>query len=440
LKIRVLKKRLETAESSDEKIMTLAEIASWYWEQRDHNETLQYARQLHDLAKETNHAWGIGKALGFLGNTCFFNSNYDRALEYYMSALKQFDAAANKPELSKVFNDIGNVYERLEKNDLALEYYQQSLRLSQEIGDLKYMAYTMNNLANIHTHLGNHDKALETYSESVRVSRLINNPVGIAIGLLNTGELYYDLHEYKKALEYDHQALEIFQEINHQMGISYALCNIGNVQHKLKNDVIAREFLLKALDLTKQINYLDSIRDIYKALSTVAFDTGNYAEALDWYHQYFEQRQIMFSQESSKRVAELETRYKVDLKEKEAEIYRLKKEELEKAIIQLREAYAELERTQSEILRVEQRNAALALAVQTNEDMNQPLMVIKGSCELLRLQTAQFLSDKQLKYFDRMASSIERIESILNKIKHVDPTATQEYAAEAKMFDIHMDT
>jgi tetratricopeptide (TPR) repeat protein len=440
LKIRQLKKKLELAESAEEKIHVLADMANMYWEQRDSGEMLKCAEQLKALSEEAGNEWGLGKALGFLGNTCFFNSNYDRALEYYMSAMKHFDPTRNKSELSKSFNDIGNVYERLEKNDLSLEYYQQSLRISQEIGDLKYMAYTMNNLANIHTHLGNYEKALDTYSESIRVSRLINNPVGIAIGLLNTGELYHDLGEYQKALEFDHKALEIFEESNHQMGISYCLYNIGNVQHRLKNDIIAREFLLKALEMTRQINYVDSQRDIYRALSNVARDTGNHAEALEWYKKYFEQRQFMFNQESSKRVAELETRYKVDLKEKEAEIYRLKKQDLEKALSQVMEAYSELERTQSEMLRVEQRNTALALAVRTNEDMNQPLMVIKGSCELLKIQTKNFLTEKQEKYFTRMFSSIERIESILTKIQQIDPTATQEYAAEAKMFDIHFDT
>jgi CheY-like chemotaxis protein len=100
------------------------------------------------------------------------------------------------------------------------------------------------------------------------------------------------------------------------------------------------------------------------------------------------------------------------------------------------EAYAELKKTQEKLVQSEQKNAVFALAVTANHEINQPLMVISGTMELLSLKVNNPDYDK---YFQKITSSIERIQMILNQFKELDDVNFKSYLDSVKMLDLQKD-
>ncbi len=98
------------------------------------------------------------------------------------------------------------------------------------------------------------------------------------------------------------------------------------------------------------------------------------------------------------------------------------------------ETHLSLRRAQSEVIRLEQKNAALAMAVTANHEVNQPLTVLKGNYEIFRkLLNPEHVTEKQEKVLGKMKTSIDRIETILQKFFKVDSIHFAEYIGDRKM-------
>lgn len=96
--------------------------------------------------------------------------------------------------------------------------------------------------------------------------------------------------------------------------------------------------------------------------------------------------------------------------------------------------HLELGKARREIIRLEQKNAALAVALTANHTINQPLTILQGNFELFQRSMEQdLLTEKQQRYLNRMKDSIERIKTYL--LEMTDSTAIhfENYLGSRKM-------
>ncbi|MCP4149247.1 MAG: response regulator [bacterium] len=102
--------------------------------------------------------------------------------------------------------------------------------------------------------------------------------------------------------------------------------------------------------------------------------------------------------------------------------------------------HVRLREAEKEIRELEQKNTVMAMAVTANHEINQPLTVMQGNFELYRstLNTEE-LTDKQKKYFKKIADSIEKISCILKKYIHFKSARLKEYTDDTELiaFDEH---
>ncbi|UCH95790.1 MAG: response regulator [Candidatus Aminicenantes bacterium] len=79
--------------------------------------------------------------------------------------------------------------------------------------------------------------------------------------------------------------------------------------------------------------------------------------------------------------------------------------------------HLELRKAQKEIIRLEQKNAVLAVALTANHEINQPLTVLQGNFELFQASLDKDrLTNRQQRFLTRIEKSIERIQAILKKM------------------------
>jgi PleD family two-component response regulator len=93
-----------------------------------------------------------------------------------------------------------------------------------------------------------------------------------------------------------------------------------------------------------------------------------------------------------------------------------------------------LRKAREEIIRLEQKNAALAVAVTANHTINQPLTVLQGNFELfLGSIEKNLLTKKQQHFLDRMKDSIERIKTFLLEMTDSTSIHFENYLESKKM-------
>lgn len=94
--------------------------------------------------------------------------------------------------------------------------------------------------------------------------------------------------------------------------------------------------------------------------------------------------------------------------------------------------------TLDELRKAEQKNHLLAMAVTANHEINQPLMIIKGTLDLFKieLERKNIDSDKQLKYIAKIDTAVDRIANILLKLQELEKIEFDEYVENHQMLRI----
>ena len=311
---------LELAEklnNTKEKANALSNLALGNYYLGNDNKALEYYQKSLRIEKETGNSKNVAAILNNLGIICSNLNNYDKALEYYLESLQIYKEVDDKKFIAITLNNLGNIYEDLSNYDKALEYHFKSLKIREEIGDENGVANCVNNIGIIYDALGNYEKALEYYLKSLKIFEEISDEKSIAASFNNIGNVYCSLDNYDKALEYHFKSLKIKEEIGDKFGVANSSNNIGSLYLKLQNYDKAVLFLEKGLKLAQEIEADNILKESYIYLSELYTAKSNFQKALDFYKLYSSIKDSIFNEESDKHIAEMQTKYETEKKEKE---------------------------------------------------------------------------------------------------------------------------
>ena len=261
-----------------------------------------------------------------IGDTYENLSKYDKALEYHLKSLKIKENILDEQGVSNSLKSIGVVYYRLNNFEKAIEYYLKSLEISEKFGNKKDISSILNNIGVSYDNLGNYDKALEYHLKSLKIKEEIDDKIGIAYSLNNIGAIYWYSANYDKALEYYLKSLKIKEELGHKKGIAISLFNIGETYLIILNYDKAFFYLEKALILAKETKTKLLIQTIYKTISEYYSSKNDFQKALEYHLLYTEIKDSIYTEKSSKQIAEMQTKYETEKKEKEIEILNKEKQ------------------------------------------------------------------------------------------------------------------
>jgi len=238
------------------------------------------------IREEIGDKKGIASSFNNLGMVSFGQGYYDKALNYYLSSLTINEEIGNKPMLAKNHSNIGLIYFNQKKYEKALDSFLKGLIIKEEIGDRQGIAYSYGQVGNVHEVQRNFSKALDNYSKSLAIMQTIGNKRGIAEGYANIGNVYKS------------------------MG------NISEAEKKLKD----------ALTLCREIGYKDGVKKSYSVLSDLYAKQKDFKKAYDYHQRYSQIKDSLLNEESSKQIAEMQTKYETEKKEQQITLLNKDKE------------------------------------------------------------------------------------------------------------------
>ena len=102
--------------------------------------------------------------------------------------------------------------------------------------------------------------------------------------------------------------------------------------------------------------------------------------------------------------------------------------------VELEKSLKELQDAQHEIINLERKNTALAMAVTTSHEINQPLMVIKGSMDLINMSPdVRAFSQQQRNHLSKIEDSVTKISQIMKKFNRMDSIKFSDYTEDTQM-------
>lgn len=309
---------LEKALSSSQgkvRVKTLNQLAKSYW-RKDTQKTLAYGRQALSLSREINDHSGEGQALVNIGMGYQYFSAIDIALEYYLDALRIFSNSADRKNHAEVLSHISDVYWSTENLTRSLEYDSEALKIYRSLQDPDGISNVVNSMGLSLTQLKRFSEAMDHFNESVRIEERRNNQQRIARACNNIGILYSDQGKYRKALPYYQKALRIHRAHGDRWGQAEVMNNLCVVYTHLKSHGSARRMLDSAIPHIRAVESDALLQDNYLYASDLYAAMGNHRESLRYHKAYVELKETLVSADEKHRVADLQTFYATEIKEK----------------------------------------------------------------------------------------------------------------------------
>ncbi|MCW3111733.1 MAG: hypothetical protein JWR18_129 [Segetibacter sp.] len=333
-------------------------------------QSAELAHQALQLATHALYNKGRGNALLNIGFQEMNYGNYDKAFNTFNHALDVFRKIDNPRGISNAYYNLGLVYLRLGDYDNSMEVFQESIKIRKALNDEDGIASCKSHTAFIYSQFGLDDTALDEYNESITILRSNNNKAALAATLVGLGVLKMKLNKLAEAKEHLTESMNIrknLNEINGWLGSINYLSDVylkeGNTseallllkqalntavnQHQLFAAGVCRIYtnvakaytqqkdydngilhLEKALDLAIETKQQYQLHEIYFELAKLYKSLNMFDRALDYYEKFHESKQALINLNAAAKLKNLEMLNKVEMREKEIEIHRLKNIEL----------------------------------------------------------------------------------------------------------------
>jgi signal transduction histidine kinase len=272
----------EEAGAKIEIAKNLSNIGLVYTNQSDYAKALEYYLKALKINEELKNEKGIGFVLGNIGlvYSSQASAKADNLATARSAAGGRIDKAAEASVLSRIDEDCRR----------AEEYYLKALKIFEAAGNRYEIARNLGNIGVVRGIKNDYQKALEYYFRALDMHRELENTSGIGKNLGNIGARYLEIAR--------DTSTDLLEKL---FG--------GSKTAALKQ---AQLYLDSSITIKKELGELDYLKNSYQNLSEAQALLGDDSHALESYKIYSTLKDSVFNSENAKKIAELQLQYEYD--------------------------------------------------------------------------------------------------------------------------------
>ncbi len=356
-----LKTVLIHADGKD-KIKTLIDLC-WGYRFINADSARSYGLTALGLARKAKLQEYEVDALHNIGVTLEAQGNYAEALTYEVEALDLRRKIGDDLKTANTLNNLGIIHDEQGNYQKAIEYYFEARTIYERLGDESKIAMVLVNIGIVLRAQKEYDKVLTYYYQAIKIYKKLDNRFALAACHANLGSVFLEVPNYDSSLYYSLLATHEFEEQNIRQFLPTTLANIGTVYDSLGKSELAKEYLLnakalhgeydnkkelsavliqlsriylntnelelaesstrKALSIAEKIRALEQIASGHQMLAQIHAKSKDFSAAYREHILYVKSKDSLFQQKKIEQMAELQTKYETDKKEKENAIQRL---------------------------------------------------------------------------------------------------------------------
>ncbi len=253
-------------------------------------------------------------------SSAYLSISPQKSIEYGDSALALALNYDNKNKQIKALNNIGNIYCYMKNYDKALEHFKKALQIAQDLGDSEGVAQFLNNIGIIYTENQEFESAILYYQSSLIIYQEADNKRGIASILNNIGYIFFVQGDFENAMQNYQKSQKISRELGDQWDIANTLRNIGGIYLEQGKYYDALPYFKESLNIAREIGSNELLQNCYHTLSELYLEKKNYKKSLEYFRLYSAIKDSIYTDETGKKIAELQLGYEIQKKDKENEI------------------------------------------------------------------------------------------------------------------------
>ncbi len=331
---------------------TADNLGEVYYQLGKFDSSLTYYTQCLKIGEKQHDTYGVAFSLFNVGRCEVRQGNYQAAIKPFQDASTYFEKIGEKVLMANCLFHIGTVYENLVQSEMsvesnrqnfnkALEYYQSALNIFKENDEKQAIANCMVNIGNVYTRLASLEftshygenwedsiqkiserdieqaflKGKDAYNQALQVYQSIDDVPNSLIVYINLAKIAGYERQYSRSVDYNLRVLKTGQTLGLTYQMALAYYGLAEVSYRRGNFLQAIDSYKQCLRLAKQNGMREIKRYIYQRLSLVYEKLGQPQESLDYLKLFIAVKDSIFSEESQKNISELQTRYETEKKE-----------------------------------------------------------------------------------------------------------------------------
>lgn len=278
---------------------------------------LKMATEANQIANKLNYRVGKIRSLNCIGNYYFNRALNDKAISYYLQALKLAEQTKDYPNIIIGKSNLANVFSHTFHDDKAIQLLTEADQLLIQRGDTlsQNRAAILTNLANSYTNLRQFEKTIPIYESVLVICKKQNIGFGIALTLDNLGKSYFELNQYEKARVLFEQAKTEIEKYHVDFVRGKNLKNLGKVYAVLGKPAQSLRYLNEAKEISIANQDNEGMSDIYFELQKDYFKINDFRNAYLYLQKYTQLKDSLFNIEKNKSIQELNTKYETEKKD-----------------------------------------------------------------------------------------------------------------------------
>ena len=270
------------------------------------------------IFKRLGYNTGYGNARNNYAMTLFYLGEYEKANTLLLDVIEDAGTKKLYRVLSNAHQNLGIMHNSQQRYREALDNFVLAEKYHIMTGNTGAAAGAANNQAFIYfKHLRQYDKAIAIYKKTIPIKQSIKDDKGVGIIYNNLAEIYLIKKDFAKALANINSAISIRQRINDHYGLTVSYTVLSDIHFTQKNYSNAETYAQKAVDIAKKIGARKELSEALKLLSKVQNANNDISRAYQNYVSAVQIEDSLLNRENFARMAELETKYETEKKERE---------------------------------------------------------------------------------------------------------------------------
>ncbi len=287
----------------------LSNISNVIYAQGNSVEALRYLGKAMDIFTQLNDDQNLSQVYVSYGKLYYSLGEYPKAIDYILNSFKYIEKYPNKQLQANALSILGLVRYSSGSNEQAVHDFNKSLVIFKQINNKFGIANCYNNLGLAYTHLKYYKIALNNFALAGEVYDELGNDLKKADVGTNMAFIYIDLGKPKEALNLLMQSAKIQEKHLAKNELATTYNNIGDCYSSMGNYSLAKSWIHKSLEISLPLDQIYNTTSSYYSLYEIDSLAGNYGEALKNYILFSEHKDIIFNEDKTKELTQIEMTY-----------------------------------------------------------------------------------------------------------------------------------
>ncbi|MBO6522912.1 MAG: sensor histidine kinase [Balneolaceae bacterium] len=292
-------------------------LGVYYFRTSNQDSSIYHYQQAANINEELGNTLEQAKNTLNIGMSYQNLGEFEKTIEFSLEAARYFEEVEDFKGMAIVYNMVGSVYYYQSRYTEAVEFMQKYLEHAEKADDIFEIASANQNLGAVLTAAERELEAIPYLAKASQLHKETGNDLGVATNSINVGTIYFNNGEFKQAIPYFEEGYKGGKSSGNARVLLEAISNLSGAYLNIGEDRKALEFAEEGIEVATNSGdqYMQML--IYQNKANALYNLGDFEEAFTALGVYQEVKDSVINQENLERIAELETQYETEQKERQ---------------------------------------------------------------------------------------------------------------------------